>query len=99
MSFGSGRGRGRGSRPGPPSWPHGTAPKDRGKFASNKFVETCEPPEVDWDEIRHQVSEVVINLEVTQGLHPLIQDIHLSLSNTVVIRSLSTLVSDNLTGY
>ena len=65
MSFGSGRGRGRGSRPGPPSWPHGTAPKDRGKFASNKFVETCEPPEVDWDEIRHQVSEVVINLEVT----------------------------------
>ena len=57
---GSGRGRGRGSRPrpGPPAWPHGTAPENRLKFVAiaNKTDKICEPVEVDWDEMRRQVS-------------------------------------------
>ena len=56
-SRGLGRGRGRGSRPGPPSWPHGTTPEDRRNFTPNKSAETREPPEVDWDEIRHRVGD------------------------------------------
>ena len=55
---GSGRGRGRGSRPGPPAWPPGTAPENRLKFVANKTDKICEPVEVDWDEMRRQVSEV-----------------------------------------
>ena len=69
-SRGLGRGRGRGSRPGPPSWPHGTTPEDRRNFTPNKSAEIREPPEVDWDEIRHRVGEIVLNLYVTQRMHP-----------------------------
>ena len=54
-------GRSRG-RPGPPSWPHGTAPEDRGKFAPSESAEVSELPDVDWDEMRRQVSDVVVHV-------------------------------------
>ena len=59
---GSGRGRGQGSRPrpGPPSWPHGTVLRDRGKYTTHarEAGKSRELPDIDWDEMRRQVSEV-----------------------------------------
>ena len=64
VSYPRGRGRGSRPRPGPPSWPHGTAAGDRGKYMyaphSNEAAESCEQPDVDWDEMRRQVSEVLL---------------------------------------
>ena len=61
----SGRGRGRGSRPrpGPPSWPHGTTVGDRGKYVTHarEDAKSSEQPDVDWDEMRRQVSEILFN--------------------------------------
>ena len=73
---GSGRGRGRGSRPGPPAWPHGTAPENRKKFVANilasilanKSDKICEPVEVDGDEMRQEMQMVSVHFKYGLGL-------------------------------
>ena len=75
-SCGSGRGRGRGSRPGPPAWPHGTAPENRKKFVANilasilanKSDKICEPVEVDGDEMRQEMQMVSVHFKYGLGL-------------------------------